>query len=92
MCQKYLVYMLEENKTLLTLNIESNLLTGLVVADIVRATLTNKTLIDLRLSNQVSGLGRCGTFSLRMYILIKSNLSRELKYLAIRSRWTLPTR
>ena len=46
--------MLEANKTLLTLNIESNLLTGTVVADICRATLKNQTLIDLRLSNQVS--------------------------------------
>lgn len=45
--------MLEENTTLLTLNIESNLLTGTVVADICRATLKNQTLIDLRLSNQV---------------------------------------
>lgn len=45
--------MLEENSTLLTLNIESNLLTGLVIADICRSTLKNQTLIDLRLSNQV---------------------------------------
>lgn len=51
---KNIVDMLEQNKTLLTLNIESNLLTGLVVADICRATLKNQTLIDLRLSNQVS--------------------------------------
>lgn len=45
--------MLEQNSTLLTLNIESNLLTGSVIADICRATLKNLTLIDLRLSNQV---------------------------------------
>jgi len=44
--------MLEENDALLTLNIESNLLTGQLVADIVRATLKNQSLIDLRLSNQ----------------------------------------
>ena len=44
--------MLEENTTLTILNIESNLLTGLVVADICRGTLKNQTLIDLRLSNQ----------------------------------------
>lgn len=50
--------MLEQNTTLLTLNIESNLLTGLVIADICRATLKNQTLIDLRLSNQV-GLKIC---------------------------------
>jgi tropomodulin len=50
---KTIVDLLEENKTLLTLNIESNLLTGLVIADICRATLKNQTLIDLRLSNQV---------------------------------------
>ncbi|CAF0774569.1 unnamed protein product [Brachionus calyciflorus] len=49
---KTIVEMLEENKTLLTLNIESNLLTGLVIADVCRATLKNQTLIDLRLSNQ----------------------------------------
>lgn len=48
--------MLSENKTLLTLNIESNRLTGTVIADICRATLVNKTLIDLRLSNQRSQL------------------------------------
>ena len=46
--------MLEENKTLLTLNIESNLLSGALVAEICRATLKNQTLIDLRLANQVS--------------------------------------
>lgn len=51
---KNIVDMLEQNKTLLTLNIESNLLTGPVVADICRATLKNQTLIDLRLSNQRS--------------------------------------
>lgn len=49
---KGVAYMLEENKTLLTLNIESNLLTGQLVADICRATLKNQTLIDLRLANQ----------------------------------------
>ena len=38
--------MLEANTTLLTLNIESNLLTGYVIADICRATLKNQTLID----------------------------------------------
>ena len=48
--------MLGENKTLLTLNIESNRLTGSVIADVCRATLVNKTLIDLRLSNQRSQL------------------------------------
>ena len=44
--------MIEENKYLVTLNIESNLLTGTVIADICRATLKNQTLVDLRLSNQ----------------------------------------
>lgn len=51
---KNVAYMLEENKTLLTLNIESNLLTGVLVAEICRATLKNQTLIDLRLANQRS--------------------------------------
>ena len=46
--------MLEENNHLLTLNIESNLLTGTVIADICRATLKNQSLVDLRLSNQRS--------------------------------------
>lgn len=46
--------MLEENKTLLTLNVESNRLTGAVIADICRATLANQTLVDLRISNQRS--------------------------------------
>jgi hypothetical protein len=45
--------MLEENKTLLTLNIESNLLSGSMISEICQATLKNQTLIDLRLSNQV---------------------------------------
>ncbi|RNA24855.1 Tropomodulin [Brachionus plicatilis] len=49
---KTIVDMLEENTSLLTLNIESNLLTGFVIADICRATLKNQTLIDLRMSNQ----------------------------------------
>ena len=49
---KELVGMLEENTTLATLNIESNLLTGPVIADICQATLKNQTLVDLRLSNQ----------------------------------------
>lgn len=53
---KVVAEMLEENKTLLTLNIESNRLTGTVIADVVRSTLKNKTLIDLRLSNQRSQL------------------------------------
>ena len=44
--------MIEENKYLVTLNVESNLLTGTVIADICRATLKNQTLEDLRLSNQ----------------------------------------
>jgi len=44
--------MIEENKYLVTLNVESNLLTGTVIADICRATLKNQTLVDLRLSNQ----------------------------------------
>lgn len=44
--------MIEQNKHLLTLNVESNLLTGTVIADICRATLKNQTLVDLRLSNQ----------------------------------------
>ena len=46
--------MLEENKTLLTLNVESNRLTGAVIADICRATLANQTSVDLRISNQRS--------------------------------------
>jgi hypothetical protein len=48
--------MLGDNKTLLTLNIESNRLTGTVIADVCRATLVNTTLIDLRMSNQRSQL------------------------------------
>ena len=46
--------MLEENETLLTLNIESNRLTGSVIADICKATLKKQSLVDLRLSNQRS--------------------------------------
>lgn len=49
---KGVAFMLEENKSLLTLNIESNLLSGVLVAEICRATLKNQTLIDLRLANQ----------------------------------------
>jgi hypothetical protein len=48
-----LAEMIAANKTLKTVNVESNRLTGSVVAQIVRSTLTNQTLIELRLSNQV---------------------------------------
>jgi len=49
-----IIPMLEENKTLLTLNIESNLLSSGLLSEIVKATLNNQTLIDLRLANQKS--------------------------------------
>lgn len=49
---KLISEMLQENRTLVTLNIESNHLSGPIVADICRSTLKNQTLIDLRLSNQ----------------------------------------
>jgi len=62
--------MLETNKHLLTLNIESNLLTGAVVADICRATLKNQSLIDLRLSNQVNILPKNHDFIYKFYVTI----------------------
>jgi hypothetical protein len=64
--------MLQENKTLLTLNIESNLLTGTVVADICRATLKNQTLLDLRLSNQVKRKLYSVVFNIREIIFFST--------------------
>lgn len=49
-----LAELLEANSTLKTVNAESNRLTGLVVGEIVRGTLKNQTLLELRLSNQVN--------------------------------------
>lgn len=77
-----LIDMLEENKTLLTLNIESNLLSAQMIAEIIKATLNNQTLIDLRLSNQVS-----------LYLILilqvynsfnKFKILRNLKFLALK--------
>jgi len=44
------------NTTLKTINAESNRLTGQVITEIVRSTLKNQTLIELRLSNQRSNI------------------------------------
>jgi hypothetical protein len=46
--------LIEANSTLKTVNAQSNRLTGPVITQIVRSTLKNQTLIELRLSNQVS--------------------------------------
>jgi len=51
---RILVELIEANKTLKTVNAESNRLTGPVITEIVRSTLKNQTLIELRLSNQRS--------------------------------------
>ncbi|CAF0740553.1 unnamed protein product [Adineta steineri] len=51
---RVLAELLEANSTLKTVNAESNRLTGLVVSEIVRGTLKNQTLLELRLSNQRS--------------------------------------
>ncbi|CAF4732411.1 unnamed protein product, partial [Rotaria socialis] len=47
-----LAELIEANSTLKTVNAESNRLTGLVISEIVRSTLKNQTLLELRLSNQ----------------------------------------
>ncbi|CAF2989839.1 unnamed protein product [Rotaria socialis] len=49
-----LAELIEANSTLKTVNAQSNRLTGAVVAEIVRSTLKNQTLVELRLSNQRS--------------------------------------
>lgn len=46
---------LEENKTLKVLNLDSNEFTAEKVCGLVQATLKNKTLLELRASNQVTG-------------------------------------
>ncbi|CAF5186266.1 unnamed protein product, partial [Rotaria magnacalcarata] len=47
-----LAELIEANSTLKTVDAQSNRLTGAVVAEIVRSTLKNQTLVELRLSNQ----------------------------------------
>ncbi|CAF5108718.1 unnamed protein product, partial [Rotaria magnacalcarata] len=49
---RVLAELIEANSTLKTVNAESNRLTGLVISEIVRSTLKNQTLLELRLSNQ----------------------------------------
>ena len=73
-----LIDMLEENKTLLTLNIESNLLSAQMIAEIIKATLNNQTLIDLRLSNQVS---------LHFILKVVTIVLKNLKFLEISNSW-----
>ncbi|CAF1198026.1 unnamed protein product [Rotaria sp. Silwood1] len=51
---RILAELIEANKTLKTVNVQSNRLTGPVITEIVRSTLKNQTLIELRLSNQRS--------------------------------------
>jgi len=51
---RVLAELLEANSTLKIVNAESNRLTGLVISEIVRSTLKNQTLLELRLSNQRS--------------------------------------
>ncbi|CAF1237156.1 unnamed protein product [Adineta steineri] len=51
---RVLAQLIEANPTLKTVNAESNRLTGPVITEIVRSTLKNQTLIELRLSNQRS--------------------------------------
>jgi len=51
-----LAELIGSNKTLKTVNAESNRLSGPVITEIVRSTLKNQTLLELRLSNQpISG-------------------------------------
>ncbi|CAF1082121.1 unnamed protein product [Adineta ricciae] len=49
-----LAELIEANSTLKTVNAESNRLTGPIITEIVRSTLKNQTVIELRLSNQRS--------------------------------------
>ncbi|CAF3721966.1 unnamed protein product [Rotaria sordida] len=51
---RVLAELLQANSTLKIVNAESNRLTGLVISEIVRSTLKNQTLLELRLSNQRS--------------------------------------
>ena len=50
-----------------TVNAESNRLTGLIISEIVRGTLKNQTLLELRLSNQVN------KYLISRYCLAKRN-------------------
>jgi hypothetical protein len=56
MVGKLLCNMLENNTTLLTLNVESNHLLPTTLADICRSLSKNQTLSDLRLTNQRSSI------------------------------------
>ncbi|UJR15508.1 hypothetical protein I4U23_002449 [Adineta vaga] len=70
-----LVELIEANTTLKTVNAESNRLTGPVITEIVRSTLKNQTIIELRLSNQVK------SFCLFIYLSIlrrENNIRFEL--------------
>lgn len=48
-----LIEVLEKNKSLTVLNVESNFLSGDLLAKLLRATLANQTLIEFHAENQV---------------------------------------
>lgn len=48
--------MLKENKTLQSLNIESNFITSAGMMDVIKAMKENGTLSELKVDNQVRGL------------------------------------
>lgn len=50
---KGLVNVVEENESLKNLNVESNFLSGELLAQLIRATLKNQTLVELHAENQV---------------------------------------
>lgn len=72
--QKALAELISKNKTLKTVNAESNRLTGPVITEIVRSTLVNQTLLELRLSNQVNE------------VFFKKNISIDFVFLFQRSQ------
>lgn len=51
--QQKLAEALALNKTLRTVNVESNFLTGEVLVELVKAINVNQTLLELRVANQV---------------------------------------
>ena len=73
-----LAELLEANSTLKTVNAESNRLTGLTVSEIVRGTLKNQTLLELRLSNQVNIFYFSRCYLTKQTMILSDDLRKNL--------------
>ncbi|XP_055332694.1 tropomodulin-like isoform X2 [Paramacrobiotus metropolitanus] len=74
---KPLAQALEENKTLKTLNVETNYLAGETVVELIRALLKNQTVLEFRASNQSpSVLGQKIEMEISKLILQNQNILR----------------